>query len=103
MKYILSLIVTTIFVSIFPAHLLQNEAVEASISQAPPTVEEKILKSCLQKEGWTIISLLYKWNYINTTNAGIFNKKPYWGSIVVWEKCHIYETNTTANHRYTNH
>ncbi len=50
MKYILSLIITVIFVSIFPTHLLQNESVEASISRTPPTMEEKILKYMTPEE-----------------------------------------------------
>ncbi len=44
MKYILPIFIAIILASIFPTYLLQNESVEASISKAPPTVEEKILK-----------------------------------------------------------
>lgn len=50
MKYILSIFIATIFASIFPAYLLQNESVEASISKAPPTIEEKILKYMTPEE-----------------------------------------------------
>lgn len=44
MKYILSIFIALAFSSILPTTLLQNEIVEPSISQAPPTIEEKILK-----------------------------------------------------------
>ncbi len=44
MKYILSIFIALVFSSILPTTLLQNEIVEPSISQAPPTIEEKILK-----------------------------------------------------------
>jgi beta-N-acetylhexosaminidase len=44
MKYILSILIAIVFSSILPTTLLQNEIVEPSISQAPPTIEEKILK-----------------------------------------------------------
>lgn len=44
MKYLLSIITAIIFSVIFPTFLLQNESVETSISKAPPTIEEKILK-----------------------------------------------------------
>lgn len=50
MKYLFSLVITAILVSIFPTYLLQNESVEASISKAPPTVEEKILKYMTPEE-----------------------------------------------------
>ena len=50
MKYILSIITAIIFSVIFPTYLLQNESVETSISKAPPTVEEKILKYMTPEE-----------------------------------------------------
>ena len=50
MKYILSLITAIIFSVIFPTYLLQNESVETSISKAPPTVEEKVLKYMTPEE-----------------------------------------------------
>jgi len=44
MKYIFSVLIALIFSSILPTTLLQNEIVEPSITQAPPTAIEKILK-----------------------------------------------------------
>lgn len=50
MKYILSIIFAFLLTSLFPTHLLQNESVESSISKAPPTIEEKILKYMTPEE-----------------------------------------------------
>ena len=50
MKYIFSIISAIILSIIFPTYLLQNESVEASISKAPPTAEEKILKYMTPEE-----------------------------------------------------
>ena len=50
MKYLFSIISAIILSIIFPTYLLQNESVEASISKAPPTAEEKILKYMTPEE-----------------------------------------------------
>ena len=50
MKYIFSIISAIILSIIFPTYLLQDESVEASISKAPPTAEEKILKYMTPEE-----------------------------------------------------
>jgi len=50
MKYILSIISALLLTSIFPTYLLHNESVEPSISKAPPTIEEKILKYMTPEE-----------------------------------------------------
>ncbi|KKQ04672.1 MAG: lipoprotein ybbD, partial [candidate division WS6 bacterium GW2011_WS6_36_26] len=44
MKHILSVFIGLIFSSILPTTLLQNEIVENSITLAPPSIEQKILK-----------------------------------------------------------
>lgn len=44
MKYILSIFIAVIFSTILPTTLLQNEIVETSITLAPPSIEQKILK-----------------------------------------------------------
>jgi len=50
MKYILSIFIALAFSSILPTTLLQNEIVESSISQAPPTIVEKIFKTMTTEE-----------------------------------------------------
>jgi len=50
MKYILSIFIALTFSTLFPTALLRNEVVEPSISQAPPTVTEKILKNMTIEE-----------------------------------------------------
>ena len=86
MKYIFSILLALTLSSIFPTHLLQNESVEPSISKAPPTVEEKILKYMTPEEK---VGQLFIFGINGTTltpNTQEFLTKNHIGGVLLYSK-----------------